>query len=116
VCGKQWEVNKDSKNTNSKTSKTSNKAIRTNKERTRNIPTSVRDKVFARDGRKCTFVGENGKRCDSTWNLEIDHIVPFARGGDNSSGNLRLLCAKHNLMEAERVYGKDFMKKYIKRE
>ncbi|MCD6379667.1 HNH endonuclease, partial [bacterium] len=86
------------------------------KERSRNIPASIRDKVFARDGGKCTFVGKNGKRCSSTWNLEIDHIVPFARGGDNSPGNLRLLCAKHNLLEAQRVYGEGFMKKYYQRE
>jgi hypothetical protein len=102
-------INKETKNTN-------NKAPETNKQRSRNIPASVRDKVFARDGGKCTFVGENGKRCDSTWNIEIDHIVPFARGGNNSPGNLRLLCAKHNLMEAQRAYGEDFMKKYINNE
>ncbi len=83
---------------------------------TRNIPAAIRDKVYKRDGGRCTFVGENGKRCNSTWNLEIDHIVPFARGGNNSPGNLRLLCAKHNFMEAARTYGKDFMGKFIKKE
>jgi 5-methylcytosine-specific restriction endonuclease McrA len=96
------------------TNPATNKLPRSYKQRSRAIPAAVRDKVFARDGGKCTFVGENGKRCDSSWNLEIDHIVPFAKGGDNSPGNLRLLCAKHNLMEAERVYGEDFMKKYKK--
>ena len=83
---------------------------------TRNIPAAIRDKIYKRDGGRCTFVGENGKRCNSTWNLEIDHIVPFARGGNNSPGNLRLLCAKHNFMEAARTYGKDFMGKFIKKE
>ena len=87
-----------------------------NKERSRNIPTAVRDKVYKRDGGRCAFVGENGKRCDSTWNLEVDHIVPFAKGGNNSPENLRLLCAKHNRLEAERTYGTDFMEKYYRKE
>ncbi|MCD6379911.1 HNH endonuclease, partial [bacterium] len=92
------------------------KAVSRNNQRTRNIPAAARDKVYKRNGGKCAFVGKDGKRCNSTWNLEIDHKVPFAKGGDNSLGNLRLLCAKHNRLEAERAYGKDFMKKYIKRE
>jgi 5-methylcytosine-specific restriction endonuclease McrA len=52
----------------------------------------------------------NGKRCNSTWDLEIDHIVPYAGGGDNSPENLRLLCRKHNMHQAERIYGTEFMK------
>jgi len=93
-----------------------NKIPRSYKKRSRAIPAAVKDYVYKRDGGCCTFVGEDGRRCNSTWNLEIDHIVPFARGGDNSPGNLRLLCEKHNRMEARRVYGEGFMKKYTKRE
>ena len=78
----------------------------------RYIPTAIRDRVYARDNGKCTFVGANGRRCNSTWDLEIDHVVPFAQGGDNSPGNLRLLCRKHNSYQAERAYGKEFMKNY----
>jgi 5-methylcytosine-specific restriction endonuclease McrA len=84
--------------------------------RTRHIPQSVRDEVFARDGGRCTFVGDNGARCNSRWNLEIDHIVPFAKGGGNSPGNLRLLCARHNRLAAEREHGTEFMKSYHRRE
>ncbi|MDZ7859635.1 MAG: hypothetical protein U5O15_03045 [Candidatus Krumholzibacteriota bacterium] len=84
--------------------------------RTRNIPAAVRDEVYRRDKGLCSFAGRNGKMCDSTWNLQIDHIFQFARGGDNSPGNLRLLCERHNKLEAERAYGKDFMRKYIKKE
>jgi 5-methylcytosine-specific restriction endonuclease McrA len=75
----------------------------------RYISPSVQDEVFTRDRGRCTFVGTDGVRCSSTWNLEIDHIKPFARGGDHSLHNLRLLCAKHNNLEAERVFGRDFM-------
>jgi 5-methylcytosine-specific restriction endonuclease McrA len=55
-------------------------------------------------------------RCDAERNLQIDHIVPYARGGDNSLENLRLLCARHNRLAAEREYGKAHMEKYYRRE
>lgn len=84
-------------------------------ERTRHILQTVRDEVFTRDGGRCTFVGENGKRCNSRWNLEIDHIAPVAKGGNNSPDNLRLLCAKHNKLPAERQFGKDKIEKYYRR-
>jgi hypothetical protein len=84
--------------------------------RSRHIPASVRDEVYARDGGRCAFVGGNGRRCNSQWNLQIDHIVPYARGGDSSPGNLRLHCARHNRLAAEREYGKDYMKKFCRRE
>ncbi len=84
--------------------------------RTRNIPAKVRDEVFLRDGGRCTFKGSDGKRCNSKWNLQIDHIVPFALGGDDSPGNLRLLCGKHNRLEAERVFGSRHMERFKKRE
>ncbi len=80
--------------------------------RTRHIPRAVRDRVFVRDGGRCTFVGTDGNRCEETWNLEMDHIVPYAKGGDNSPENLRLLCPAHNRLEAEKAYGKEHMDKF----
>jgi 5-methylcytosine-specific restriction endonuclease McrA len=77
--------------------------------RSRHIPEAVQDQVFTRDNGRCTYKGPGGRMCNSTWNLEIDHILPFARGGDHTIQNLRLLCAKHNHLEAERVYGREFM-------
>ena len=85
-----------------------------NKPRSRHIPRSVRDEVWARDGGRCAYVSPAGVRCTSRWNLEIDHVVPFARGGGNDAGNLRLLCAKHNRVEAERVYGREHMRRHYK--
>ncbi len=84
--------------------------------RSRHIPQHIRDEVYLRDGGKCTFVGPDGNRCGSKWKLQIDHIVPFSCGGDHSPGNLRLLCAKHNRLEAERLLGTDLMKKFARRE
>jgi 5-methylcytosine-specific restriction endonuclease McrA len=72
----------------------------------RYIPARVKDEVFMRDARQCTYISPNGKRCGSTRVLQIDHKNPVARGGGNSVENLRLLCAQHNRLEAERLMGK----------
>jgi len=72
--------------------------------------------VYRRDGGRCTFVGRNGRRCGSTWNLQYDHITPFGKGGDNSAQNLRLLCGKHNRLMEEREYGREHIAKFCKRE
>jgi len=82
----------------------------------RRIPARVRDEVYLRDGGRCTFRGSDGRRCNSTWDLQIDHIVPFALGGDDSPANLRLLCGKHNRLEAERVFGSRRMERFRKKE
>ena len=71
----------------------------------RQIPARVRDQVFLRD-RQCSYVSPDGRRCASTHTLQVDHIQPVARGGGASSDNLRLLCARHNRLESERVMGK----------
>jgi 5-methylcytosine-specific restriction endonuclease McrA len=84
-----------------------------NNTRSRHIPIAIKDEVFARGEGRCTFVGPDGVRCDSPWNLEIDHIKPYAKEGDHSIHNLRLLCGRHNQYEAERVYGKNFMERRI---
>ncbi|HEX5133523.1 MAG TPA: HNH endonuclease signature motif containing protein [Candidatus Krumholzibacteria bacterium] len=71
----------------------------------RRIPIAVRDEVYARDHGRCAFVGANGRRCPSRHALQIDHVRPVARGGAGTAANLRLLCAYHNRLEAERLLG-----------
>jgi 5-methylcytosine-specific restriction endonuclease McrA len=73
--------------------------------RARHIPASVRDQVFVRDKGQCVYRGGNGRRCASTRALQVDHIQPVARGGAGTPDNLRLLCAYHNRLEAERMMG-----------
>ena len=72
----------------------------------RGIPAAVRDQVFARDKGQCAYTGSGGRRCASTRALQVDHINPVARGGGGTPDNLRLLCAYHNRLEAERVMGR----------
>lgn len=76
------------------------------------IPIRTRDAVFARDRGRCTYVGSDGKRCDETLRLHVDHIKPVARGGSNDASNLRLLCARHNRLQAERILGRTVMNKH----
>lgn len=71
----------------------------------RAIPISVRDAVWVRDGGMCTFVGPDGTRCGSRWDLEVHHIVPHALGGPDTPENLTLRCRAHNAWEAEEVFG-----------
>lgn len=52
----------------------------------RGIPLSVRAKVYTG---KCA-------NCEVRYNLEYDHIKKFALGGDNSAGNLQILCRSCN--------------------
>ena len=72
------------------------------KGRSRRIPASVRRTVWARDGGRCAFRGQDG-RCSETGFLEFHHVVPFAAGGASTVENLELRCRAHNSYEAERA-------------
>ncbi|HER34880.1 MAG TPA: HNH endonuclease [Halothiobacillaceae bacterium] len=61
-------------------------------------------------------MGHSGRRCNSRVRLQIDHIVPFSRGGRHNPSNLRLLCSAHNLLAAEQAYGRDVMAGYARRQ
>lgn len=60
------------------------------------IPQEVVDAVYKRDGGRCVF-------CGSTENLQLDHIVPFSKGGATSVENLQLLCQKCNLEKSNKI-------------
>jgi hypothetical protein len=70
------------------------------------IPVAVRREVWKRDGGKCVWRGEDGRACGSMWKLELDHVVPAALGGPSTVENLRLHCRSHNVLRAERVFGR----------
>jgi 5-methylcytosine-specific restriction enzyme A len=56
--------------------------------RSRHIQASTRVSVLNRDKYKCVFCGRNSKQID----LEVDHIIPFSKGGSNDITNLQTLC------------------------
>jgi hypothetical protein len=77
----------------------------------RYIPRAVVREVYARDGKQCTFVSSDGKRCSERGFLELHHhAVPFGRGGEPTAANMRLVCRAHNALFAERDYGVRYMR------
>lgn len=60
------------------------------------IPREVVDAVYSRDGGRCVY-------CGSTDNLQLDHIIPFSKGGATTLENLQLLCQKCNLEKSNKI-------------
>jgi hypothetical protein len=75
----------------------------------RHVPAAVKRAVWARDGGRCTFVSETGRRCEARERLEFDHVEPFACGGRATLSGIRLRCRSHNQYAAERAFGSGFM-------
>jgi 5-methylcytosine-specific restriction endonuclease McrA len=76
----------------------------------RRVPRAVVRAVWERDGDRCAFIGADGHRCEERELLELDHVVPVARGGQATVENLRLLCRAHNQHAAERELGSERMR------
>lgn len=53
------------------------------------IAATVRPRVLERDGYCCVY-------CGATERLEVDHVIPIARGGTNEMENLQALCRACN--------------------
>jgi ribosomal protein S27AE len=49
------------------------------------ISGKVRRLVYERDGRRCVY-------CGSTYDLQLDHVIPWSAMGSDRSDNLRTLC------------------------
>ncbi|WP_449658163.1 HNH endonuclease [Anaeromyxobacter paludicola] len=82
----------------------------------RAIPAALRREVWARDGGQCAWRGEDGRRCESRWQLELDHVIPVALGGATTADNLRLACRAHNILSAERAFGREHMARFRRAE
>ena len=75
----------------------------------RHIPNRVKREVWKRDGGRCTFVSEDGYRCESRTLIEYDHVEEVARGGRATVTGIRLRCRAHNQFTAEQTFGREFM-------
>jgi 5-methylcytosine-specific restriction endonuclease McrA len=56
----------------------------------------VRLTVFERDEGKCV-------ECGSSFDLQYDHVIPFALGGAATAENLQLLCGTCNQRKGKRI-------------
>jgi 5-methylcytosine-specific restriction endonuclease McrA len=72
------------------------------------ISTALKHEVIRRAGGRCEYTFQD-RRCSSRYQLEMDHIIPKAKGGSDETENLRCLCRNHNQMMAEREFGTGFM-------
>lgn len=60
------------------------------------IPREVVDAVYKRDGGRC-------QECGATEDLQLDHIIPFSKGGATTVENLQLLCGKCNRAKSNKI-------------
>ena len=79
---------------------------------TRQIPAAVKRAVYERDGGRCRYEDEQGRRCTARQGLEFHHRHPFGRGGDHSVANVALACRCHNGYLAEVDYGREVIARH----
>jgi HNH endonuclease len=60
------------------------------------IPRDVKHAVFQRDEGRCV-------ECGSNFDIQYDHVIPFAMGGANTVENLQLLCGRCNQRKGGRL-------------
>ncbi len=77
------------------------------------VPADVKRAVWARDQGHCVWPLDSGGVCGSTHQVEVDHsAVPWARGGEATLANLRLLCHAHDKLAATLAFGARCMQRY----
>ncbi|MGF1601341.1 MAG: HNH endonuclease [Thermosynechococcaceae cyanobacterium] len=70
------------------------------------IRAEVREYVLARDGHQCQSCGKLHLP------LEVDHIIPLAKGGMNDLSNLQTLCQPCNRHKSARIDTR-FQRRYV---
>ena len=104
-------ISSEARNTKTKTAQEISTDDRKVCVRNRNIPISIRRKVFQRSGGSCEYVGSEGHRCNSQHQLEFDHYLrPWSQGGTHEEDGLRLLCSQHNKFRTLETHGFLFKK------
>ena len=67
----------------------------------KNLSKSVRFEVFKRDSFKCQYCGKSAPDVV----LEVDHIIPVSKGGDNDISNLITACFDCNRGKRDKKKG-----------
>lgn len=73
--------------------------------RTENEPREMRRGPIPRELRKAVWERDEGKcvDCGATFDLQFDHILPFAKGGATTLDNLAVRCAPCNLLKSDSI-------------
>ena len=65
------------------------------------LPVSITRAIWARGHGQCEVRNtKTGKRCNSRYRIDIDHVIQLAHGGTNDLSNLRLACWHCNQQRA----------------
>lgn len=64
------------------------------------VSNKMRRKIYERDNYRCRCCGRSQNEVD----LEIDHIVPIAKGGKSTLDNLQTLCAECNKRKGTTIH------------
>ena len=64
------------------------------------VSNEMRRKIYERDNYRCRCCGRSQNEVD----LEIDHIVPIAKGGKSTSDNLQTLCTDCNKRKGTTIH------------
>ena len=75
----------------------------------RHIPHAIKRQVFERDGGRCTFVGEDGRRCGERHLITFHHTQPWARQRRHVAAEIVLMCHSHNQLLAREDFGEPLM-------
>lgn len=64
------------------------------------VSNKMRFSIYARDGYRCCNCGDSSRYA----RLEIDHIIPIAKGGKTTYDNLQTLCHRCNVEKGDNLY------------
>ena len=62
------------------------------------VSNKMRFSIYERDGYRCCMCGRRGRD-----NLEVDHIIPIAKGGKSTYDNLQTLCHRCNVKKGDKI-------------
>lgn len=77
------------------------------------ISEAVRARVRAYAGNRCGYC--LSRQDYVPWPLEIEHIIPKAKGGTDDEENLWLACRSCNLYKADQTHGRDPLTNHLVR-
>ncbi len=82
--------------------------------KSRYVSKMIVKEIKHRDQYQCRYVDPETKmQCSARHHLQIEHKIPFAKGGASDLQNLELLCPSHNRLRAAQQFGFGKMENYL---